>query len=537
VATILGLLLIVTFIANYLTTQLPNTMGQNDLQHEVTVQNQVALIGALIQKTAEKGGAGAEISLPISLGSAAAPPFAGQDSSEITSLANQSTLRINFTLSGPFAYAPPTGAPLGGIVITGSGGICPTPTAFSFSFTGTCTATWNFTGPAGSVFSFSETGGTGSQDVNVTTNSSTITVAGTGSAGAYYQFIGNHNTISMTGVGSGPTVVSVVGSYNTLSISTTGSSVILVNEYGNHDSVTFPTTTGSQYVKIVAYGTLDTFSGTGTGSDTFGVYFNGFNATAPTSSRCPYANLSSTDGATSFSETGSGGLTEYFNNVVGYWANHTLLSGAGSCPGNATGCWTSHSRNVPTSTCPFFSAITLPVGSPTVAGSGFVVHLHNTYAPLAEVALDEGAVVFAQSSSVPVFILPPRIYYSDGVLEILLPQFSGAGARVSSQSGVGTADASLRLLYRTPLVLPGAGYAFQNGTSLTITIASVYAAAWYAYFQASSTLAPFVTCTGAASVCTALYYPNGPVGTVKIVLPTSGLRLEMLTAVYAFTLA
>ena len=39
VATLLGLLLVVTFIANFLTTVVPNQMQVNDLNHEVTVES------------------------------------------------------------------------------------------------------------------------------------------------------------------------------------------------------------------------------------------------------------------------------------------------------------------------------------------------------------------------------------------------------------------------------------------------------------------------------------------------------------------
>ena len=80
-AVILGLLLVVTFIANYISTTLPSQMGQNDLQHEVTVQNQVAQLAALLQEVAKADAIDAQVSQPVTLGSTSAPPFAGQDSS------------------------------------------------------------------------------------------------------------------------------------------------------------------------------------------------------------------------------------------------------------------------------------------------------------------------------------------------------------------------------------------------------------------------------------------------------------------------
>jgi hypothetical protein len=81
VATILGLLLVVTFIASYLTTTLPNEMAVNDLAHDTLVQNQVGTIAALLPPFASSGEFDAALYLPVSLGSQSEPPFAGQDSS------------------------------------------------------------------------------------------------------------------------------------------------------------------------------------------------------------------------------------------------------------------------------------------------------------------------------------------------------------------------------------------------------------------------------------------------------------------------
>jgi hypothetical protein len=537
VATILGLLLVVTFIANYITTTLPSTMGQNDLQHEVTVQNQVAQLSALLEETAESGAVSAQVSQPVTLGSAGAPPFAGPDSSSISPGNLSSGLGVSFTLTGPSVYAPPGfGGPLG-VNFHPTSVTCKYTPPATISVTGTCNTFGNLSGNSQS-FSISLTGSL-FDSINVTTNSSTITVAGVGSGGNHFEFIGSHNTITMTAVGSSLTNVSIIGSYDTLSISTTGSSPIVVYIYGNHDSVTFPTTTGSQAIKVVDYGTSDTFSApTATGSDTFSVYFNGFNATAPTSSLCPYQNLSSTDVVTGYNSTGSGGLTEYLNNAVGYYANAT---GAATCTGNSSGtykCWAIHSRNVPLSACPFFSALVLPIsGGKAPPSASLLVQLRNTYAPSAEVALDQGAVVYAQPGSIPVFVVPPPLTYAKGVLSIFVPQFSG---RVGSEAGVGTADVSLRLLSTEQLVIPSSGFSFQSSSTVTITIVTPYASAWAAYFLSVPSLAPLLSCPGASS-CTALsttlYSPGGHLGTLTLTVPTAGLKLNLLVGLYAVTIA
>jgi len=294
VAVILGLLLVVTFIANYLTTTLPNTMGQNDLTHEAQVQDQVAQLGGVMLIAAQQGAIGAQISGPISLGSAGAPPFAGQDPSTITPLANRSLYTVSFTLTGPSA-----------------------------------------------------------------------------------------------------------------------------SSFG------------------VSYSTRSTSCGT--------------------------------------------------------------------------------------SFC---------------AGAGFVVHLRNTYATSGEVAYEQGAVVYAQSGGIPIFVSTPPITFTNGILSIFLPRFSNN--TVNTESGVGTADLNLRLLSAAPVVVPGNGFSFPSGTFVTATIQSAYAAAWYAYYHSLTTLASFVTCTptGASSPCTANYITGGPLGTVTIKVPVASIAtLDFLVGVYSFAMS
>lgn len=181
------------------------------------------------------------------------------------------------------------------------------------------------------------------------------------------------------------------------------------------------------------------------------------------------------------------------------------------------------------------SVVVFPgAGSPLNAT--FVVHLLNTYEPAAEVAYDQGAVVYAQPGGVPIFVAPPPISLSNGVLTVFQPRFVNP---IGSEAGVGTADMSARLLSAQQLVVPGRGYSFQSGSTITIKIATPYAAVWYATFQSSVGLAPYVNCAGAGNVCSpnTLYSPGGPLGTVTLNIPTTGLELKILTALYSVTLA
>ena len=100
VATLLGLLLVVTFIANYLSTQLPDQMQANDLNHEIQVENQVGQYAALLQAVSAAHANGAQITQPISLGSAGVPPFAAPDPAYLSAPANGTWAYINYTLTG-----------------------------------------------------------------------------------------------------------------------------------------------------------------------------------------------------------------------------------------------------------------------------------------------------------------------------------------------------------------------------------------------------------------------------------------------------
>jgi hypothetical protein len=517
VATILGLLLVVVFLANYLTTTLPNQMAVNDEAHVLQVENQVGRFSALLQAIASEDAYGAQLSAPLSLGSAADPPFAGADGATVSSMTTGAGLGLSFTLSGPSGYTPPVAGHVGGF--NGGSGVCPAPSSTGFSDTGSCKVVWNFTGNSAS-FSFGQTG-SGSAVVNVTTNSSTISVTGTGSGYSLYEILGNQNKISLSGTGSGVNNFTVFGGGNNLSISTTGSSPIAIDLFGNYNTVTV-SSVGSGPVTVVVYGTHDHFSvSSDTGSQKFLVYLDGFNATAPTASLCPYGNLSSSDSVTSFSEVGSGGLTEYVNNAVGYYSNQT---GAGSCTGNGT-CWTEHYRNVAQKSCPFFTTTSIPF-STGLLGAGFIVHLRNTYAPPADVAFDQSGVVFAQAAGKPVMADAPVLNLTAGTLTVFVPQFVNP---IATEAGISTAVLTTRLLSATVLRLPSAGFSLPAKAHVAITIVTPYATAWMSYLNAQASFAGLATCTGPAAACTGPFGFNGPLGTIQLSVPVTAIDLTVGT--------
>jgi len=108
IATILGLLLVVTFIANYLTATLPNAMSVNDLNHVVLIENQVGRLQALLQAASQDNAVLAQLTQPVTLGGQGIPPFASADPAMIGPERNGSQFWLNYTLQGPLGAMAPT---------------------------------------------------------------------------------------------------------------------------------------------------------------------------------------------------------------------------------------------------------------------------------------------------------------------------------------------------------------------------------------------------------------------------------------------
>ncbi|HTP54457.1 MAG TPA: hypothetical protein VML94_05815 [Thermoplasmata archaeon] len=113
VATILGLLLVVTFVANYLTTTLPQYMSVNDVNHDLLVQNEVGRFSALLRDVSAAGAIDAALTQPLVLGSEGLAPFATPDPSSVSSTSSGSSESVSFGLSGTtpgLVYQVSTGA-------------------------------------------------------------------------------------------------------------------------------------------------------------------------------------------------------------------------------------------------------------------------------------------------------------------------------------------------------------------------------------------------------------------------------------------
>jgi len=179
-------------------------------------------------------------------------------------------------------------------------------------------------------------------------------------------------------------------------------------------------------------------------------------------------------------------------------------------------------------------------------GAGFAAHLRNTYAPSAEVAFDQGAVVFAQSGGTPIFVDAPQIQLTtlnathgakswENVTQVSIwvPEFVG---HVPGDSGISPADISFQLLAIQPATI-SAATGLSTSTPINFTITSPYAAAWMTFVNQHSW--PFTaTCTpitpATTAVCVGPYIYNVGLGKVTFSVPATNLHtLTVVTAVFA----
>lgn len=528
VATLLGLLLVVTFIANFLTTVVPNQMQVNDLNHDIVVENQYGRLAALLSSAGSQGSAGMQFVQPITLGSDGVAPWTAQDGATIGSGRLGSSIAVTFDLLGESTYNPPTGEPTSKTIPAGCTSVSPST---QISCSGSTPYAYNLSANSATLTVSESASGRGA--LNVTGNNSLLLFSESGSGGLFLQIVGSHDTAYLNGTGSGPTNIWIIGSNDTMFIDTTGSGVVAIHIVGNHDSVTMPQASGSGPLIYSIYGTNDTLGITSdSGSGNIAINLNGFNPNQPTSAQCPYSNLSQYDTIGSITKTGSGGIVGYINNTVGYYANQT---GGGGTP--------IHYQSVTPSTCPFFSQQSIPLGSPSAVGTGPVTQLINSYAPSGEIAYDEGAVVYAQYGAYPVFIDAPSISLTTTggpsgpvtAASLWVPLF---GNLVGSVGGVGTETLDFGLLQTQSYTIGSGGsiYSLNDSDPIRVSVHTLYAEAWDAWLSAHPVFSGRWSCAPAA-VCTGVYEKGNPFGTVTIAIPTTNLQMfEIGSSTFSFSL-
>jgi hypothetical protein len=522
VATILGLLLVVTYIANYITTTLPQQMSINDLNHDVQVEDQLGGLQALIGAAVASNAIGAQFSQPVTLGGVGQPPFAGPDSGWIGPGNTSGGFNVNFTVT-----IPPT--PIGGGVVqdgaAGTGACtaapsvrCAAGTWFTLAVTptvandllvvslsvyeqSTALTTADIADSAGSTWTLQTPGGNAAPGPNPETQYVYTTI----DAGAVADTI----TVGAP-VATGLTAHDASGVVFALKNVNT---VTPVNAVGGFATGTG--TTASNTIAAPAFGLVLGVVSTGQAASSAFPTITAGSAGTPCTATC----------TTVGSETGENWGVTYIESEPAtaagtYTASATLSISEG---------WGELTLAInPLLSSPPVTAITTGASSP---GSTVVVHLRNTYVPTAEVAFDEGGVIFAQPGTAPILVDPPAFSFGQSSMSLLVPVFVG---QVAVESGLSTTDLQVRLVSIDTYLFPNAGLNLQAGSDVTLSVKTPYWAAWMTYFGSQTSLTGDFTCKNLAGVvCPAVtadaYAPGGPLAIVTVSVPATSLSLQVAT--------
>ena len=484
IAVVLSLLLIVSFIANFITTQLPGEMSQIEFQHIVQVRDQLARFQATILAEALENGPKLAVPSPVTLGSDSVPPFGPPVSSSITPLPSEAQ-STSYTAVSKIFPAPPKWNQGTDPCSSGTSG---TP----------CSANGNI-----QFWNFSQQNNT----------SLKIKVSG-GNNGLVYNFTGNNDTITITWTGKDTrfVLVNVNGSDNVVNYIKSGSDtlgpVVQFNFWGQRDVFTF-SPSGSHS------------SG---GSMQIGVQFVG-----QLRGTCPYANLAATDRVGTLGTGGSNiNMTVVWWNSIGFvTAPHVEAYPGGALPTERLA-WQNNSAPVE---CAFEKSF--PSAYRGSYGGGINVHINNQYTPQANVAYEQGAVILAEAGGQAVMASPPAFNFT--------PVPGGFNGRVTlvdfvgnpgGQAGIATAALVSQVLSVASVTLVGGSTQISLISAFLLNITTLYPSAWMSYFNGNPFAFPFsATCSSSVVIATPYSCTNPPPGVAVTVTAPFTVESLVLTVI------
>lgn len=480
----------VSFIANYLSTTMPNQMRVNDANHALQVENQLGHLSALLRALSFTSTAGASVTQPVALGSAGLAPFAAPDGARITGLPVASTSPgvmvglVNSVYTPPNGIGPQPQLPGGCTNLTD-------PDQIQWSCPGNQQVTGSFDncwGVSPCQISIS-TSGKPTIALNYPLNNTQILLSLTSTASApplSVGIYGNNDTAYISGTGGTAQRYVIIGNDDFLQVNATASSTIHVLIVGSRDNVTFSLTNGkSNLVYATGWGTYLNVTALG-GGGIYTVNYTGFDPLTNSNGLCPQASLSNTDGVGGLSPLkASGNLTRNYSdsNAPSFLSIPPLNpNGVSPPPGFPSyPAWGQIFRDQVQYACIFFATSTVSSGA-TLIPASLVVDLFNSYLPYAEVALDEAAVVYTQLGAVPYMVNPPPITVSHGQAVVWAPALINA---VPTQSGTGTGVISLKEISHSQFAFPMSGWKVNPRIPLQLSYTTPYFVAWMNYFCGS----------------------------------------------------
>lgn len=484
----LTLLLVVSYIANYLATTLPTQMSDQEFDHLLQVEDQFEQLRAAVLAEAEHPRVPIAIPSPITLGSASVPPFGTPSLGNLAPEPFGAGLGVNYTLESV------------------------TPTTPSWGNFSNCL-------PGGS----GHCAGNGNVNyANLSGNNTTLSVTVTGGSNSLvYNINGNNDTLTVSWSGKDEGVVAIVvnGSYDSVKLSKSGS------------DTTVPT------MSFYFFGIHDTYSMSLSGSHASGggmfinVEFIGSLAV-----QCPYGNYSATDKVGTLGSGGSNlNLSVTWWNAVGYVTAPHIVAYPGSSLPSESITW----KNVTGLTaCPFLQLHTSSFLSSYVGG--LAATLQNRYLPTDDIGYEDGAVVVGTPGVNAFMLAPPDFSFNEtrsGMNASLF--FVGLTGTVGSESGVTTALVTTHLVAETTTMFGSGANSVYLATPFYLNITTEFPQAWSTYFAQFQQAFPYgVSCqvigTPLPTGTTCLQPPPGT--SVRIVAPLYAQSLIVTTVLVSISL-
>lgn len=497
VATVLGLLLVVTFISNFIILQIPQQVSQVELAHVLQVEDQMSRLQATVLAQGSQGASPLALISPITLGSQPYPPFVPAAAGSIASEGSSISAATSY-VEAQLRYAFPSWNN-GSACLFGGAGQCASNGNVNY---------WNITAQNHTNLHIKITGGNNALQYNLSANNDTIAIDWTGKDTTFVNIIIN----------------------------------------GSNDAVWF-NKSGSDNVAPIAnfffFGQYDTFNydpagGGSQGSTNVSVEFVG-----SVSHFCPASNLSNTDHVGVLGPAPKGAFIKVnvtWWNSVGYLSGPTSTNYPGGAIPLQTVNWVNQSGF---HLCAFQQADISHVQSQFL--NGLTVHLFNRFAPGTDIAYDGGAVIADQIGGTPVMVNPPKISFtpiSGGISgSITLVNLVGNPGTVG---GIATTAVSTRVVsvsVSTVQNISKSGNAvgaviFETPAYLNIT--TLYPEAWVNWLTSLHTPALVfgTSCVPQGSIAVPYSCMNPPPGVaVHLVVPLFLKQLTLTVITVAVSLA
>jgi hypothetical protein len=440
VATTLVLLLVVTYLSNYLVFQLPDQMGDVEFQHLVLVENQMERLQATINAQAARAVIPLTLTTPVSLGSLGVPPFGPPAQGTLASEPSGVGLNTSYELDTVAPEEPNWGV----------------YSACLPAGKGTCS-------------------GNGVVDyANFSGNGTTLGITISGSSDSLvYNLNGNNDTITLTwsGPNSGPVVFVVNGSYDKLTLVKSGS-----------DTTSVPTLTIDFFGDHEQFLMNPSGSHQSAGGATINVDFIGSLGLL-----CPYGNISSTDKVGTLSHGGTRlNLSIAWWNADGYATAPDTVAYPGGTIATETLTFQNETGFV---ACPFLQIA--PSIYQSFGYGGIDVHLSNLYQPPDDIAYENGAVLLSNPGEESVMVSGPNFTYAitpSGLRASLT--FIALTGNVTTESGVATSGILTKIVSVSTSTFGAGVHGLFVAPPYYVNLTTEFPAAWLDYFSNQGAMFP-----------------------------------------------